>query len=396
MNAEIIAVGTELTSGAKLDTNSQWLSLQLAELGIPVLFHTTVADDLQANVDALRIATKRVDYIFMTGGLGPTLDDLTRQVIAQMMQVDLVEDVPSMDHLEGFFAARGREMPQRNRIQAMFPAGSEPLPNPVGTAPGIWAEVEREDGTTCCIAAMPGVPSEMHRMFFEQVKSRLPGGDVVIRRARINCYGIGESATEEILGELTARGSDPEVGITAHEATITLRINALGKSAEKCQDKIEAASKIVREKLGDYVFGTEDEELEDVIVRKLISQKRTFATVEHATAGLLAQRIAHVTDSNECYAGGKVVMSYAASLTEEALKLQQELDVDYVIAVGPEAIRTNAEGRLISEIRLLLQGRDARKEELLGWTGNPAITKSRAAKSALNLLRLTLLERDQA
>lgn len=396
MNAEIIAVGTELTSGAKLDTNSQWLSLQLAELGIPVLFHTTVADDLQANVDALRIATKRVDYIFMTGGLGPTLDDLTRQVIAQMMQVDLVEDVPSMDHLEGFFAARGREMPQRNRIQAMFPAGSEPLPNPVGTAPGIWAVVEREGGGQCCIAAMPGVPSEMHRMFFEQVKSRLPGGDVVIRRARINCYGIGESATEEILGELTARGSDPEVGITAHEATITLRINASGKSAEECQDKIEAASKIVREKLGDYVFGTEDEELEDVIVRKLISQKRTFATVEHATAGLLAQRIAHVTDSNECYAGGKVVMSYAASLAEEAMKLQQELDVDYVIAVGPEAIRTNAEGRLISEIRLLLQGRDVKKEELLGWIGNPAITKSRAAKSALNLLRLTLLERDQA
>lgn len=386
MLAEIIAVGTELTSGAKLDTNSQWLSLQLAELGIPVLFHTTVADDLQANIDAVKIASERVDLILMTGGLGPTLDDLTRQVIAGVMEVELIEDPESMDHLEAFFISRGREMPQRNRIQAMFPEGSQPLVNPVGTAPGIWAEVNRDASSKCYIGAMPGVPSEMHKMFLEQVKPRLPGGDVVIRRARINCYGIGESATEEILGELTARGSDPEVGITAHEATITLRINASGKSEDECQRKIAIASQIINEKLSDYIFGIEDEELEDVLVRELIARGQSLATIEHATAGLLAQRLAHVTDSNECYFGGRVALSFMESLHEEAARMLAESDVDYVIAVGPEAVRTNASRKLISEIPLLLLGKDLKIEELLNWTGNPAITKSRAAKSAMNLL----------
>ncbi len=397
MFAEIIAIGTELTSGAKLDTNSQWLSLQLAELGIPVLFHTTVADDLQANIDALKIAAERVDFIFVTGGLGPTLDDLTRHAVAGLLNVDLVEDAASMEHLEGFFVSRGREMPERNRIQAMFPAGSTPLVNPVGTAPGIWAECPRQGAKPCMVAAMPGVPSEMHKMFQEQVKPRLPGGDVLIRRARINCFGIGESATEEILGDLTARGNDPEVGITAHEATITLRINAQGSNEAECLAKIEGARKIIRAKLSEFVFGEEDEELEYVIMRDLVKQGKSFATVEHATAGLLAQWIAHVPDATDCYRGGNVSVSSFGS-SEISLKAQAEdfrkaVDADYVIAIGGEAIRTNESGRLISEIPVVLIGDDVRVQELLTWTGNPAITKSRTAKCALNLLRQELMKK---
>lgn len=392
MLAEIIAIGSELTSGAKLDTNSQWLSLQLAEIGITVQFHTTVADDLQANIDALRIATERVDLILLTGGLGPTLDDLTRHALAGLLEVDLVEDAESMEHLEGFFQSRGREMPERNRIQAMFPDGSQPLPNPVGTAPGIWCVLHRQTGERCQIAAMPGVPSEMRQMFFEQVQPRLPGGDVVIKRHRINCFGIGESAVEEILGDLTARGSDPEVGITAHAATITLRINAQGSSAADCQQKIDLASNIIREKLGTYVFGIEDEELEDVVVRELIKNQRTFATVEHATCGLLASWITHVSGADECYRGGSVRAAADFNFQDEASLLQQSSQADYVLAVGPEAVRTNDVGRLISEIPLLLLGPDLRQEHLLSWTGNPAITKSRAAKSALDLLRHELLK----
>lgn len=390
MRAEIIAIGSELTSGAKLDTNSQWLSLQLAELGIPVLYHTTVADDLAANIDVLKLASERVDLILITGGLGPTLDDLTRQAIAGLMNVPLIEDVPSMDQLESFFVSRGREMPQRNRIQAMFPDGSTPIPNPVGTAPGIWAELDRPGCEPCRLAAMPGVPSEMNKMFWEQIKPRLPGGDLVMRRARVNCFGIGESATEEILGDLTARGSDPEVGITAHEATITLRINATGSSEAECLEKIAAARQTIEEKLGDYVFGYEDEELEDVLVRELIRQKKTFATVEFATAGLLAQRIAHVIDSNECYLGGKVALSYQRSLIDEAKVQLAATGADFVIAIGTEAIRTNESGRLISEISLILVGENLHQETLLNWTGNPAITRSRTAKSAVDLLRQAL------
>ncbi|MCA9032764.1 MAG: competence/damage-inducible protein A, partial [Planctomycetaceae bacterium] len=126
MQAEIVAIGSELTSGEKLDTNSQWLSLQLADLGIPVLFHTTVADSMAANLQALQLAVERTDVVLITGGLGPTLDDLTRDVLAQLAGVDLELDAASLSQLEDFFRGRGRTMPERNRIQAMFPQGSLP------------------------------------------------------------------------------------------------------------------------------------------------------------------------------------------------------------------------------------------------------------------------------
>src|SRR5690606_13579445 len=160
------------------------------------------------------------------------------------------------------FAGRGRSMPQRNEIQAMFPAGSEPLANPIGTAPGIWLEHRTAAGRLCRFAAMPGVPSEMHRMFVEQVRPRLPMSGAVIRRARLNCFGIGESDTEQLLGDLTARGRDPEVGITAHEATITLRISAHGRTPQECDERIAEAAGQARRLLGHYVYGIEDEELE--------------------------------------------------------------------------------------------------------------------------------------
>jgi nicotinamide-nucleotide amidase len=147
MHAEIIAVGTEITSGAKLDTNSQWLSLQLAEAGIPVDFHTSVADDLAAMVAVLRTAVGRCGLVIVTGGLGPTLDDLTRQAIAELMGVELVLHEPSLAFIEELFAKRGYQMPERNRVQAMFPRGTQPLANPRGSAPGIWASVARDGGS---------------------------------------------------------------------------------------------------------------------------------------------------------------------------------------------------------------------------------------------------------
>src|SRR6266478_3238031 len=152
MRAEIISIGSELTTGQNLDTNAQWLSLRLAEIGIPVLWHTTIADDLDANRDAFRLATQRAQLVIATGGLGPTQDDLTREVLAQVAGVELVFDEPSFAHIREMFARRGRAMPERNRVQALFPAGAEPIPNPNGTAPGVWMTIEG-----AIVVAMPGV-----------------------------------------------------------------------------------------------------------------------------------------------------------------------------------------------------------------------------------------------
>ena len=236
MIAEVISIGDELTSGQRLDTNSQWLSERLGELGVRVLYHTTVADDLAANVSVFRTAIQRADVIVASGGLGPTADDLTREVLAQVSRRELLLDEASLAHICGLFARYKRDMPERNRSQAFFPSGSRIIPNPNGTAPGIWMDVPRPGGGNCHIFALPGVPAELFEMFHETVApavTRLNPEARVIRHRRVKCFGAGESHVEQMLPDLIRRGRQPSVGITVHAATITLRITAEGATAEE-------------------------------------------------------------------------------------------------------------------------------------------------------------------
>jgi nicotinamide-nucleotide amidase len=411
MHAEIISVGTELTTGAMLDTNSQWLSLELAAIGIPVHFHTTVADDLDAMIGVLRTAAARSDVVILTGGLGPTLDDLTRQAVAGAMGVELVLHAPSLEFIEAIFARHMREMPERNRIQAYFPAGSEPISNPRGTAPGIWAALPRESsGAPCLFAALPGVPHEMKRMFLIEVVPRLPGGNRVIQRARVNCFGVGESKAEEILGDLTARGRDPEVGITVHEATITLRIVAHGESAEACRKKIDETKTIIRERMGDLVFGEEHEELEHVVVRMLNERRLTFAIAEIGTGGLLARRTTEVPGHEQCFRGAVVAstlevlgdvlraqsanvdLEQGARIAELGKACRERFCAGFALIVGefpPYNAEDAAQNAPQSQIALFGEG----VSRIVDYTflGDPSLNKSRAGKVALNLLRLQLL-----
>ncbi len=416
MIAEIIAIGSELTTGAKLDTNSQWLSTELAAAGIPTRFHATVADDLEAMVEVFRQGVNRSDILLITGGLGPTLDDLTRQALADLVQVDLYQDDASLEFIQSLFQRRDREMPRRNVIQAQFPEGSRPIPNERGTAPGIWMEVPRKDfDHPCHIAAMPGVPSEMKPMFLEKVLPRLPGTGRVIRRARINCFGVGESHAEEILGELTARGREPEVGITAHEATITLRITANDINIEACERKIAETRAIIHQKMTTLVFGEEDDELEHVVVRQLAARGAAVAVVESTTGGLLAHRLSQAAGTESCFVGGIVVPNRVAwnmflknpaddLVTTNANAEQAELvasicrrffDSDFAIAIVDQISSYNDES-LSDDVPTMfaIAGRDFTKSGELSRVGDPAIHKSRAVKAGLNALRLHLIQDD--
>ncbi|MBD3674503.1 MAG: CinA family nicotinamide mononucleotide deamidase-related protein [Planctomycetaceae bacterium] len=413
MKAEIIAVGSELTNGAKLDTNSQWLSTELSARGIEVIYHTAVADSMDLMVWALRVALRRAHLILLTGGLGPTLDDITRQAVAELLHVSLILDHDSLQHVEQMFQSRGREMPARNRIQAMFPAGAEPLPNPIGTAPGMWCEVPKLDADHhVAIAAMPGVPSEMRKMFLEQVIPRLPVGEKIIKRARVNCFGVGESACEEMLEELTARGRNPEVGITVHEATITLRINAVGNSIEECDQMIADTKKEIHHRLGDLVFGEEDEELEDVVMSVLANKQLTLSTVESGTGGLLAHRLTNVDAHPELYHGGIVIpggsrhwelldfpenwfqehsLASAETAVEMASRCRLHFETDFALAVTESSPSDeSAEGFPTAHVALSSdEGEIVVPHQLLG---DRSFLKSRAAKAALNLVRVQLLQ----
>ena len=409
MQAEIIAIGTELTTGAKLDTNSQWLSLELSRLGIPVQYHTTVADGLDEMVAVFRLASQRADLVIITGGLGPTLDDLTRQALATMADTELTLDQQSLDVIREMFAQRGREMPERNTIQAMFPIGSEPIPNHRGTAPGIW--MERCDGSgpaVTWLAALPGVPSEMKYMFHEFVSPRLPSSGRVIRNARVNCFGGGESAIEEMLGDLTERGHNPEVGITAHEATITLRISAEGASVDECTRLIDQARQRIHQDLGQLVFGEEDEELQDVVVELLSQHGKTLATIEQGTGGLLAQRLSGVPGIERVFQQGAVItggsgqagvaldddsVDQSQDPEQQILRLAQECRqrqaVDYALAIG--ALVESTSGAAVMHVGFSGDGGDTVYP--VHKIGDPSIMHGRTVKAALNHLRLHLLSK---
>jgi nicotinamide-nucleotide amidase len=419
MQAEVIAIGDELTTGQRLDTNSQWLSAELGLLGIPVLFHTTVCDTLEAGVEAFRIAAARCELVVATGGLGPTADDLTRDVLAAVAGEPLELSAAALEAVESRFARRAVAMPESNRRQAMFPRGTRIIPNPNGTAPGIDLDVRRPDGGTSRIIALPGVPSEMREMWRGTVEAALaamlPDAGVFVHR-RIKCFGAGESAVEAMLPDLIHRGRDPLVGITAHEATITLRIVARGRDELECRAKIAPTERTILECLGPHVYGVEDDEVEDAAVRALVNAGQTLGTIEIGTEGRVAACLTQAQARRQAqqslllpgqvgtqthdpllavYRGGMVLPAgsipgveheSADSMKRLAERARADSGATLGLAVG--AARPGPEGRSVVVIALSNGQTVEQTEHMLG--GGPALALSRAAKTAIDLVRRTL------
>lgn len=290
MQAEIIANGDEITNGRILDTNSQWLSIRLEDLGIRVMYHTAVGDDLQAMVGVFRQAMERSDVVVATGGLGPTADDLTREALANATGRQLIELPEALEHVQRFFAQRQRPMPERNRVQAAFPMGSEMLRNPNGTAPGIAMAVPREGRNPCYVFCLPGIPSEVYEMWpqVEDYLRRIGAGKEYILHRDIKCFGAGESQVESLLPDLIRRGNDPLVGINASKNTIILRISTKGPDRQACEEKIKPVMESIHKCLGDLIFGQDEEELQDVVLAHLARLGKSLAIAEADTGGMVA------------------------------------------------------------------------------------------------------------
>jgi nicotinamide-nucleotide amidase len=413
MRAEIISVGSELVSGQSLDTNSRWLSQELSKLGIAVAYHTTLGDVFDDDVAAFQLAGGRAGIVVVTGGLGPTQDDLTREALARCACVPLVEDGPSVAAIEAMFARRNRVMPERNRVQAFLPQGAQPLPNRVGTAPGIWMRI----GETV-IACLPGVPSEMKIMFDEQVVPRLQSEGfcgVVIGHRKINLFGKGESDIESQAMDLTVRGRDPEVGITAHEATISFRITATGATLLEAQAKIEPTARLIYERFGDLIVGEETVDVAESMFLQLADKKATLATAESCTGGLVAHWITTMPGVSPYYLGG--VVSYANEVKSELLGVPESLLKSHG-AVSGEVAAAMAEGirnRLGATLGLSTTGvagptggtedkpvglvylglataKGVQTRRLLIGSDQPRdIIQHRSSKAAINWVRLALL-----
>jgi nicotinamide-nucleotide amidase len=318
MTLELINTGSELMLGRVLNTHQQWLCRQLADLGYVVNRQVAVADTADDIERAVRETLGRADFIITTGGLGPTSDDITRDRIAALLGRKLHEDPAIVAHVEGFFAKRNRPMPASTRVQAMVPDGALVLDNAHGTAPGLALHVSpnpfRADGKPSWLVMLPGPPRELRPMFTNQVapllKEKLPlDADFVCRTLRT--VGIGESYLEErIAGPLKPlTDAGLELGYCAHSGAVDVRFVARGCGADA--DVAEAA-RIVHSLAGEHIFGEGDDELEQVLVRRLTERKQTLALAESCTGGFIANRITNVPGASAVLLAGLVTYSNAA------------------------------------------------------------------------------------
>ncbi len=309
MRAEITATGTELLTGGSLDTNSLFLSEELMLAGLETIFKTVVGDDEKNMEEALKRALGRVDAVIITGGLGPTEDDITRKVIAKIMKKRLVLNEEALKAIHARLAGRGKDVIIANERQALVPAGARLLANPAGIAPGFYID---EEGPF--LAALPGVPREMRAMYGEGLKAALEqrfGGKMSVKRRVLRTCGLTESAVNQSIQDVMRLGT-PEVGLSAKDIGVDIRIVASAANAEQSQALIDRTEAVIREKLGDTVYGVDGVELEEVLGALLKQRRLTLAAAESCTGGLIGARITNIAGSSEYFERAAVVYSNRA------------------------------------------------------------------------------------
>lgn len=404
--AEIISIGDELTSGALVDTNSAFLSRELAGAGIPVSRHSTVGDDLTAMTELFRAAFLRSELVLISGGLGPTEDDLTRQAVCRAAGVRLVRSEAAMEHIRHLFEIRKRPMPASNEIQAFFPEGAAVIDNPHGTAPGFELETDRAPlggaGRSKALV-FPGVPAELKEMWALSGRARaLQWENELLGRRRFietrvyRTFGAGESDVESRLPHLIARDRCPRVGITAAAGVISLRVFAEGADPQECRRQIRETEEVIRSRLGSLVYGEGDDTLASVVCARLEAGGKRLATLEWGTRGALAAAV-----SPAVFAGGlvdsgrgsvKALLDLPAEAPfEETLRRWQAASgAEAVLAVGafPETGELALRESFPVPVAAILDG--VYRQDSFAYGFHPSIVKPVFVSRAFDLLRKML------
>jgi competence/damage-inducible protein CinA-like protein len=406
MRAEIISCGTELLLGHITDTNATYLAQSLASLGIDDYFVSQVGDNQGRIVETLRRAWERSDLVVMTGGLGPTEDDLARESISELMGETMQVDSELEAELRAMFAARNSVMPERNIKQATLIPSAQVLRNPRGTAPGWWVEKNGH-----IIVAMPGVPREMYYMWENEVIPRLApftGGLIFTRILRV--WGLGESAVEERLGSVT-HSNNPTVATYAKSDAIDVRITAKAETREQAQQQVAEMEMRIRQILGHYIFGVDKDTLQSVIGKQLSSRSQWLAVMESMTGGLLSSTITDYPSSSKHFIGA--IISYSPDLklqigvpheiieqygvvSEETARamahvVREQLRADYGLGITGVAGPEKQDDKPVGTVHIAIEGPEGTVTGMgPGWRGSREDNKRFAVLAALNLLRLHL------
>ncbi|MCS7082553.1 MAG: competence/damage-inducible protein A [Bacteroidetes bacterium] len=339
MRAAVLAIGDELLIGQVVNTNAAWIGERLSELGLRVVYQMSVGDQPEAIQEALAFLWPRIDVLVSTGGLGPTHDDRTVEAMADYFGWHLELDSEWVARMRAFFAARGHPMPDNNLRQARLPRQAERIPNALGTAPGIW--FEREDRV---LVVLPGVPYEMQAMMRDFVLPRLGArsdGERTRRRTLLTA-GIGESALAERIGDLSpwlARGL--EVAYLSSPTGVRLRLTARGRDPQQLERVLEELEAHLRSRIGQYIYGTDEEALEIVVGRLLSERSWTIAVAESCTGGLILDRLTNAPGSSRYLLGG--VVAYANAAKTALLDVDPEVLAQHGAVSEPVALQM-AEG----------------------------------------------------
>jgi nicotinamide-nucleotide amidase len=411
--ASIVSIGNELLNGQTTDTNATYISGKLLSINIPVVSVYTVGDDSNAIIRAFNLACSDADVVIATGGLGPTDDDLTRQAFAGFLGTELQLQNELLQKIRVFFAQRNLQMPDKNKIQAYIPAGAKAIANNLGTAPGIMARVGAVREPPLLIA-LPGVPSEMKQMFEESVLPELWrfAGEQAVVVQKLKCFGAGESAIAEMLGDMMQRGRNPLINCTVGYGVVTLHIIATAKDKDKARQMAENDEKTLRNTLGNLVYGTGEQTLAEVVGKKLARNKKTLAVAESCTGGTLAKLLTDIPGASRYFTYGWVAYSNRAKVSElgvpadlidkhgavseqvaqaMAQGARRKAGTDFAIAItGIAGPAGGSEQKPVGLVYVTVDSDSGCETKRYVFSHDRDFIRFRAAQTALNMLRLQL------